>query len=144
MLELIEHQLTEIRLNTLADGKWIGTKLNLHNSSYKRYCEDLINLKEKIMQEKELVGNEIDSGVTDEVANETFEIKNKEDTGISAETQAQIDEYNQAMHNENMRKHTKIGDLSNWRQNMKNNTRRSQILSGYTKIMGLVQKACTS
>lgn len=45
---------------------------------------------------------------------------------------------------ENMRKYTLVGNLSNWRTNMKDNKRRQQILRGRGKILDLVNKACSS
>tara|TARA_R110000796_G_scaffold103257_9_gene212465 strand:+ start:1267 stop:1461 length:195 start_codon:yes stop_codon:yes gene_type:complete len=39
--------------------------------------------------------------------------------------------------NARMRQFNQIGELTNWRTNMKDNTRRTKILVGYNKLMGI-------
>lgn len=63
---------------------------------------------------------------------------------VRKETQDIIDASMDHQFQENMRKYTLVGELSNWRTNMKDNKRRQQILSGRAKILDLVNKACSS
>jgi hypothetical protein len=61
------------------------------------------------------------------------EQKNKSVTEI-------IDEQQDLAFKERIRQFNLVGDLTSWRTNMKDNTRRGQILSGRKKIIGIISK----
>lgn len=50
---------------------------------------------------------------------------------------------NQAVNRQvQLEKFEAVGRLTNWRENMKNNTNREKILAGRSKILSLVMRAC--
>jgi hypothetical protein len=51
-----------------------------------------------------------------------------------------IDEQQDVAFQARMRQFNMVGDLTNWRTNMKDNKRRTQVISGYSKIMGIIFK----